>query len=94
METARKENVLLVGLPSHTTHYLKPLDVRVIRPLKDKVSRLASSVDYARPGSSIGKSRLPVLLSYAIDQTTPSTVKEAFRLAGIIPVNRDAIDSS
>jgi hypothetical protein len=70
------------------------LDVKVIGPLKDKVSRLASSVSFSRPGCSIGKSRLPVLLSYAIDQTAPSTVKDAFRLAGIMPVNPDAIDTS
>ncbi|XP_060560718.1 uncharacterized protein LOC132720575 [Ruditapes philippinarum] len=94
VEAARKENVVLVGLPSHTTHYLQPLDVKVIGPLKDKVSRLASSVSFSRPGCSIGKSRLPVLLSYAIDQTAPSTVKDAFRLAGIMPVNPDAIDTS
>ncbi|XP_053381705.1 uncharacterized protein LOC123536821 [Mercenaria mercenaria] len=92
IEKARTEGVILVGLPSHTTHFLQPLDVRVIGPLKEKVETLASSVGFARPGCTIGKSRLPVLLSYAIDSTPPTTVKEAFRLAGIMPVNPEIID--
>ncbi|XP_060574096.1 uncharacterized protein LOC132731836 [Ruditapes philippinarum] len=93
VEIARKENVILVGLPSHTTHYLQPLDVKIIGPLNDKVTRLALSVGLVRPGCNIGKSRLPILLSYAIDQTAPSSVKEAFRLARIMPVNPEVIDA-
>ncbi|XP_045203683.2 jerky protein homolog-like isoform X1 [Mercenaria mercenaria] len=44
VEKAREEHVLLVGLPSHTTHYLQPLDVHITGPVKEKVTSLASSV--------------------------------------------------
>jgi hypothetical protein len=34
VEAAIENDVVLVGLPSHTTHILQPLDVHVIGPLK------------------------------------------------------------
>jgi len=35
---ARENEVVLVGLPSHTTHLLKPLNVHINGPLKQKVN--------------------------------------------------------
>ncbi|MES9880234.1 MAG: hypothetical protein ABW185_05060 [Sedimenticola sp.] len=29
VETAKENNVVIVGLPGHTTHFLQPLDVKV-----------------------------------------------------------------
>ena len=37
IECARHNQIVIVGLPSHTTHLLQPLDVHVNGPLKEKV---------------------------------------------------------
>jgi len=37
IECARQNQIVIVGLPSHTTHLLQPLDVHVNGPLKENV---------------------------------------------------------
>jgi hypothetical protein len=36
IENARKENVVILKLPPHTSHVLQPMDLCVFRPLKLK----------------------------------------------------------
>ncbi|XP_060575063.1 uncharacterized protein LOC132732603 [Ruditapes philippinarum] len=94
VETARLNDVVLLGLPAHTTYILQPLDVKVNGPLKTRFSNLATHLGFANPSLSIGRSRFPVVLRHAIEQTTPSSVRQAFVATGIVPYNPQAIDKS
>ncbi|WAR11217.1 hypothetical protein MAR_036293, partial [Mya arenaria] len=78
-----KTTFVLVGLPSHTNHLLQPLDVQINGPLKQKVSKICIDLGFLKPGAAISKAKLPVIISHALDQTSPSRIKEAFRLSGI-----------
>ncbi|XP_052783979.1 uncharacterized protein LOC128219880 [Mya arenaria] len=91
IQAARANDIVLVGLPSHTTHLLQPLDVHINGPLKQKVSKICNNLGFLRPGVAISKAKLPVIISHALDQTSPSSIKEAFRLSGIFPVDRKQI---
>ncbi|XP_052763611.1 uncharacterized protein LOC128205737 [Mya arenaria] len=91
IQAARANDIVLVGLPSHTTHLLQPLDVHINGPLKQRVSKICNNLGFLRPGVAISKAKLPVIISHALDQTSPSSIKEAFRLSGIFPVDRKQI---
>ncbi|XP_052820359.1 uncharacterized protein LOC128246208 [Mya arenaria] len=91
IHAARANDIVLVGLPSHTTHLLQPLDVHINGPLKQKVSKICNNLGFLRPGAAISKAKLPVIISHALDQTSPSSIKDAFRLSGIFPVDRKQI---
>ena len=45
IHAARENEVVLVGLPSHTTHLLQPLDVHINGPLKQKVRKKCTFTD-------------------------------------------------
>ncbi|XP_053398418.1 uncharacterized protein LOC123557736 [Mercenaria mercenaria] len=94
VEAAKENNVILIGLPGHTTHILQPLDVKIIGPLKSRCATIAERCGFVNNSFNISKARFPLILNYAIDQTTPSSVKEAFRATGICPLDGSAIDKS
>ena len=58
------------------------------------MASLASDLGIVCPSLTIGKSKYPVLLKYAMDRITPSTIIGAFVKAGIVPLDRGAIDES
>ncbi|XP_052260545.1 uncharacterized protein LOC127864686 isoform X1 [Dreissena polymorpha] len=78
IQAARANDVVLIGFPGHTTHILQPLDVKIIGPLKTNMASLASDLGIVCPSLTIGKSKYPVLLKYAMDRITPSTIIGAF----------------
>ena len=94
IELAIKESITLIGLPAHTTHIMQPLDVGIIGPLKDKVTSIATNLGFVNKSLVIGKAKMPIGLNHAIDQTTPFSVKEAFRKAGLHPIDKTVIDPS
>ncbi|XP_060593109.1 uncharacterized protein LOC132747678 [Ruditapes philippinarum] len=94
VEKAIENNIILIGLPAHTTHILQPLDVKIIGPLKNRFNTIAERCGFLSQGFTISKAKFPLLLSYAIDQTTPASVKDAFKTTGIYPLSVDAIDKS
>ncbi len=85
--------IIVVCLPSHTTHALQPCDVGVFGPVasawKSKVNKAS------RLYILITKSNL--LIYYAATQTCtfkPTTVRSAFAKTGIWPLNPNAIPTS
>ncbi|XP_053383335.1 uncharacterized protein LOC128549782 [Mercenaria mercenaria] len=94
VKAAKENNVILIGLPGHTTHILQPLNVKIIGPLKSRCATIAERCGFVNNSFNISKARFPLILNYAIDQTTPSSVKEAFRATGICPLDGSAIDKS
>ena len=94
IELAIKESITLIGLPAHTTHIMQPLDVGIIGPLKDKVTSIVTNLGLVNKSLAIGKANMPTVLNHAIDQTTAFSVKEAFRKAGLCPIDKTVIDPS
>ncbi|WAR23829.1 hypothetical protein MAR_037498 [Mya arenaria] len=85
IEAGLANDIVLVGLPRHTTRLLQLLDVQSM------VSKICSNLGLLRPGAAISKAKLPVTISHVHDQTSPSSRNEAFRLSGIFPVDRKQI---
>ena len=88
---AEKHNIIVLCLPSHTTHCLQPCDVGAFGPLnstwKSEVNKVSSE------WIPIWKTNL--LAYYARARTkafTPETIRSAFRKTGIHPFNREAIE--
>ncbi|RLU23500.1 hypothetical protein DMN91_003705 [Ooceraea biroi] len=92
LETTKDNNIVLLCLPSHATHYLQPLD-RVVFKLFKTYFRDACA-KYFRLGKSMR--RIPrefsTLLNSAWTQSaTVQTGIAAFRATGIYPLNEDVI---
>ena len=93
LEIARDNNVILLCLPSHTTHYLQPLDRVGFKPLKtywrdacDKHMRSHGGV------KRINREEFGGLLNSAWTRFATAQIGiSAFKATGIYPLNPDAI---
>lgn len=90
---AEENWIIVVCLPSHTTHALQPCDVGIFGPLSS--SWRAEVLDSSRKMIPISKQNLIRLYHNARERAfKPSTICNAFAKTGIWPLNPDAIDSS
>ena len=90
---AEKHKIIVVCLPSHTTHRLQPCDVGVFGPLESCWKSIVNmnSSQYV----AIRKNNLLQYYSIARDKAfSPSTIQAAFRKTGIWPLNLEAIEES
>ncbi|XP_053381964.1 uncharacterized protein LOC128549365 [Mercenaria mercenaria] len=94
VECARENNIILLGMPAHTTHILQPLDVKVNGPLKNRFSSLAVKLGFVNRSFTVQRAEFPIVLRHALEQTTPASVRVAFAVTGIVPFNPKAIDTS
>ena len=89
IEFCVKRNILLLCLPSHSTHLLQPLDVGLFSPYQRFYGRAVD--DYVRSGQNregIKRSVFIPFLTIARDQTfLPSSILQAFAATGIWPLN-------
>ncbi len=85
---AREHNIIVICLPSHTTHALQPCDVLIFSPLQKawrKAVKLAGKVTKHTVAAVYSSAR-----EIALKQ---STICNAFEVTGIHPINRNAIPS-
>ncbi|XP_053382064.1 uncharacterized protein LOC123532137 [Mercenaria mercenaria] len=94
VEAAIANDIVLVGLPGHTTHILQPLDVKIIGPLKSRFAEMTVKLGFGGAGVTIGKAKFPIVMKHAIDSATPVSIQDAFAVTGICPYNPSAIDTS
>ncbi len=90
---AADHRIIVVCLPSHTTHALQPCDVGVFGPVASAWKSEVNKV--SRLYIPITKSNL--LIYYAAARTRafkPTTVRSAFAKTGIWPLNPNAIPAS
>ena len=88
---AHKHDILVLCLPSHTTHALQPCDVGVFGPLA--TAWKAEVAKASRQHTPITKQNFLVHYHNArLKAMKPSTIIAAFRKTGIWPINADAID--
>ncbi|WAR02265.1 hypothetical protein MAR_008823 [Mya arenaria] len=91
IESARANQVVGGFTRTAQPHLLQPLDVHINGPLKEKVKTVCRNLGLYRCGVNVSNAKLQVVLAYALDQVTPSSIKEAFRRSGLYPPNRQAI---
>ncbi|XP_045169801.2 uncharacterized protein LOC123532438 [Mercenaria mercenaria] len=89
------ENIHLLALPPHTTHYLQPLDRAVFGPLNREYNKACSSFLQENALHQINKGTFPSLFKVAWDSAVvQANIKSGFRACGIFPFNRNAIPDS
>lgn len=86
LEIALANDVHFLCLPSHTTHYLQPLDRSFFKPLKAYYRNAAIEWGNANPGKKLERRHFGQLLQKAWSQAaTMSTGSVGFRACGVFP---------
>lgn len=88
IELARENDIILLCLPPHTTHYLCPLDRTVFGPLSREYNKLCSDYLSSNPANTVDKISWPSLFNQAYNRSfNPSNIISGFRSCGIVPLN-------
>ncbi|KAI4469574.1 dde superfamily endonuclease [Holotrichia oblita] len=92
LELADANDVVLICLPSHTTHFLQPLDRAVFKSLKSNFYNACRNWIRTNPGRQIKRSQFGNLLSqsWGISATQNNAIA-GFKATGICPFNSEAI---
>lgn len=86
---AREKGIVLLQLPGHTTHRLQPLDVAFFGPLQKYFVQAQEKFLRQYKGDKIYQTQISRLLNEAYGRAATVAIAEnAFRTAGIWPVNR------
>ena len=95
IECAQQNNVILLCLPPHTTHFLQPLDVSVYRSLKSHFSKTIHNARLLKSDLWISKNLFSSFFKLAFEECfTMRTIRAGFEKCGIYPFNPAAIDTS
>ena len=95
IELARKENVIMLCLPPHTTHKIQPLDRILFKPLQTYYDQAAERWLRTHVGRVITPYQLCGLFNEAYCKSaTMSTAINGFARCGIWPCSRDVFAES
>lgn len=95
LELAAEENIHILALPPHTTHFLQPLDRTVFGPFNKAYNRVCSEFLSENPSNLINKWTFPKMFSKAWEAAiTKENIQSGFRACGIYPLNPHAIPTS
>ena len=95
IESAVKNNVILLALPSHTTHICQPLDVAVYKSFKCHVSKLINYGKMMRGDFWVGKKDVASIIRKPFeDSMSISNTKSGFKKCGIYPYSPNSIDKT
>ena len=86
--------VILLGLPAHTTHVLQPLDVGIFLHIKRKYNSLCIATGARSARARITKQHFPTAWNLACKAATVEVIQSAFKRSGLYPFNPTAIDDS
>ena len=92
-ELAKKHSIEIAKLPSHATHLLQPLDLGIFKPLKESYDSSAHKF-FLQHRRYINKKDFPPLLAEAWKSFKPTTAKNSFKKAGIVPFDKSVISQS
>ncbi|KAK6171862.1 hypothetical protein SNE40_018286 [Patella caerulea] len=96
LEEASKNDINIMAMPPHTTHYLCPLDRCVFGPLMREYNRVCTEHMSASPSNTINKESVPKLIKAAYDKAfSRSNIVSGFESTGIyawnpLSISRDA----
>ncbi|KAJ3639912.1 hypothetical protein Zmor_003240 [Zophobas morio] len=92
LETAVENDVILLCLPSHTTHYLQPLDRSFFKSLKAFFKNQCDEFVRANPQTKIHRRHFGMLLSSAwANAATSKNGTSGFAATGIFPLKPSVI---
>lgn len=92
LEAAKANNIHLMSLPPHTTHYLQPLDRTVFGPFSKAYNSACSTFLSASPYNEVNKWTFPGLFRQAWDgAVTSDNIKSGFRACGVSPLDMSAV---
>jgi transposase len=95
LEKAEQENITILALPPHTTHFLQPLDRSVFGPFNKAYNRYCSEFLSDHPCNLVNKWTFPGLFSKAwVTAMTKQNIVNGFRGCGIYPLNKAAVPES
>ena len=92
-ELATQHSIEIAKLPAHTTHLLQPLDLSVIKPMKEAYDSAAHAF-FRRNRRYITKRDFPSLLAEAWLSYKPQSAFNGFQKAGVHPFNKDVVHDS
>ena len=92
---ARECRVILLCLPSHTTHALQPLDVGVYGPLKGRWGKILKEYKMETCAAVVDKTEFPGLLEKLWEESFEAKhLKAGFHKAGLCPLSTENISQS
>ena len=92
IQLAQAENITLLNLPSHCTHYLQPWDKCMFAPLKKKYNILCSEYMTENTCNNITKASWPAIFNKVWSTAiTEVNMVSGFVATGICPYNPNAI---
>lgn len=92
LETAEANNVVLLCLPPHTTHYLQPLDRAFFKSLKTFYYQSCREWMQSHPGRKLGRLQFGELLMKSWGKSaTAGNAMSGFRATGIFPWNPNSV---
>ena len=84
IELARRNDIHLLCLPSHTTHVLQPLDIGVFKSFKSFFSKACHKYIISHPGRVITTDVIASLVGEAWPQSvTPLNIMSGFKKSGV-----------
>ena len=92
IDCARKNNIILLCLPPHTTHALQPLDVSVFKSLKSHFSKALRAWCFTKKDFVVTKRDFARVVKEPFESSFSITnIKSGFAKCGIYPLNHRAI---
>jgi len=92
IEEAVSNNIHLIELPAHTSHWLQPCDRTLLGPLKKRYNDVCQELMSNYPGVVISRMNFCGLFRRAWeDAVTESNIKAGFKACGIHPFNPSAV---
>jgi len=87
---AERNQISIICLPPHTTHWTQPLDRCYFKPLKSNYAHECRKFMRDNPGSVITRYNFGKLFSAAYHKTSSMAIAiDSFHATGIYPVNKD-----
>jgi len=94
IDTAVENNVHIIELPAHTSHWLQPCDRTVFGPFKSEYRKACDELSSSFPGTVVCGTNFCRLLKITWEgSVTPANITSGFRACGIYPFNPEAVPS-
>ena len=94
LEMAVANDIIILGMPPHTSHWLQPLDKGCFGPLSKRYNVICSEFMSSNSQNVVKKCTWARLFKEAWEETMiPHNIKQGFRVTGIFPLNPAIIPS-
>jgi len=92
IDAAIENNIIIIELPAHTSHWLQPCDRTVFGPFKRAYRNACDELMSMFPGTLVSRSTFCGLLKRAWEEAvTSANIQSGFRACGLYPFSPDSI---